>query len=73
MDLDVRLSINGVREPGELRDPAKVRNEVFRNLASASRTVDVFRVLLRTLSLADHGERADLLTSITSSAAFFEN
>ena len=59
MDLDVRLGVNWIGEPGELRNPAEVRDEVLRDLSRASRTVHVLGVLAHTVNMANHGGMAD--------------
>lgn len=43
--LNIGLGINGVRETSELRDPAKIRNEVFTDFPSTSSLTDVFELL----------------------------
>jgi hypothetical protein len=46
MHLDISLGINGVRETSKLRDPAKIRNEVFTDFPSTGGLTDVFEFLL---------------------------
>lgn len=47
MHFDISLGVNWIRETSQLRDPAKIRNEVFADFTGASRLADVFDLLLR--------------------------
>ena len=59
MNLDVRLGIDWIGEPGELRNPVEVRDEVLRDLTRSSRTVHVLGVLAQTVNTANQGATAD--------------
>ena len=46
MDLDISLSVDGIRETSQLRYPAEIRNEVFADLPGTSSLTDVFEFLV---------------------------
>ena len=59
MHFDIGLSINGVRETGELRNPAKVRNKVLVDLPSTGGPADVLKLLVVDQRAGEDGSVAN--------------
>ena len=46
MHFDIGLGVNGVRETGKLRNPAKIRDQVLVDLPGTGGLTDVFKLLV---------------------------